>query len=126
PRRPRANSTPEARHRARREGRGARAAQDRDRTPSRRAPARRRPALPGRRRPDDRRLLPVAQYLFVRADGRGQGDVSGLSSLLGLARAHGGVAHGAPLPGGGVPVWADRARAQIGALAPAKILILRA
>ena len=40
---------------------------------------------PGRRRPDDCRLLPVAQHLFVRADGRGQGDVPALSRLLGLA-----------------------------------------
>jgi glutathione S-transferase len=117
------NVFPRARHPVRREAGGARPPQDRGRAAGGGKAAVARRGFFTRRRGDTCRLLSAAEHLFILADGRGQGDVPGLSSLLSLARADGGLTDRAAAPSGDRGPAADRTCEEVGCLAPAKILI---
>src|SRR5262249_44576726 len=121
-RRTRAERVPAARHPVRREGRGARPAQDRGRAAGAGKAAVARSGVPARRRVDACRLLPAAEHLFVRAPSRRPDDVRGLPGGASLGRTDGDVAGCAAAPRSDRGSAADLACQEVARNAPAEIL----
>src|SRR6476660_9842600 len=112
---------PRARHRLRREGRRACAAQGRNGALGRRTRACPRQKLPVGRRAHDRGFLSAAEHLCVQPDGRGTVPVSEVSGVLPVAGTHGQSA-GNPKGARRRATRSDPTCPRMGELAPAEIL----